>query len=150
MYPRREVNAEMSSVAQAINVKQVVPFLHVRDIQKSITFYRDGLHFEMRHSWPADQAIRWCWLTLGGASIMLQSTSKPGNPSGEGRMSLCFMCEDAIAIYRDAIANGLQPNEPYVGNSLWVTTFIDPDGNRVEFESPADVAEGTKLSEVTK
>ena len=137
----------MSAISQAVNVKQVVPFLHVRDIRKSLHFYREGLQFEIRHSWPGDEDLRWCWLTLGGASIMLQTTDRDNDPASEGRLSLCFMCEDALQIYDESLVRGLSPVEPYVGNSLWVASFFDPDGNRIEFESPTDVAEGTKLSE---
>ena len=57
------------------------------------------------------------------------------------------MCADAIAIYQQAIARGLTPARPYVGNNLWVTSFVDPDGYRLDFESPTDVAEGTVHSD---
>jgi hypothetical protein len=33
----------------------------------------------------------------------------------------------------------------FVGNGLWVTSFADPDGYRLDFESPTDVPEDTKL-----
>ena len=56
------------------------------------------------------------------------------------------MCMDALAIHDQAKEVGLEPEEPYVGNDLWVTSFSDPDGNRIEFESPTEVSEGTKLS----
>ena len=31
--------------------------------------------------------------------------------------------------------------------NLWVTSLIDPDGYRLEFESPTDVPEGTEYSD---
>ena len=34
----------------------------------------------------------------------------------------------------------------FVGNGLWVVTFLDPDGYRIEFESPTDVPEETVYS----
>ena len=33
-----------------------------------------------------------------------------------------------------------------VGNGLWVTTLMDPDGYRLDFESPTDEPEYTKWS----
>jgi hypothetical protein len=57
------------------------------------------------------------------------------------------MCADALAIYHDAKARGLSPAQPYVGNHLWVTSFVDPDGYRLDFESPTDVAEGTTYAD---
>jgi len=35
-----------------------------------------------------------------------------------------------------------------VGNAMWVTCLSDPDGYRLDFESPTNVPEDTKLSEV--
>ena len=61
---------------------------------------------------------------------------------GEG-VSVCFQCKDALAIYHDAIAHGLKPQRPFVGNNMWVTIFTDPDGYKLDFESPTDVPEET-------
>ena len=54
------------------NVKQAVPFFGVRDIEASIRFYVDGLGFRITHDWMPEGRIRWCWLELGGAAVMLQ------------------------------------------------------------------------------
>ena len=138
-----------------MNVKEVVPFLHVSSMERSIRFYIDGLGFTMKHKWVPDGTLRWCWLTLGGASLMLQEFRTEGHDSwrpagkvGEG-VSLTFMCDDAIALYHQFRSRGLDPSEPEVGNGLWVTQLSDPDGFKLAFESPTDVAEDTKLSEVT-
>ena len=56
---------------------------------------------------------------------------------------MCSMCADAIAVYHEARARGLDATRPFVGNNLWVTSFTDPDGYRLDFESPTDVPEGT-------
>jgi lactoylglutathione lyase len=136
------------------NVKQVVPFFRVSDMDRSIRFYIDGLGFNIKHKWVVDEKLRWCWLELGGAALMLQTYTKdahhawtPAGKLGEG-VSLAFQCHDALALYREFIARGLQASEPQVGNSLWVTSLSDPDGYRLEFESPTDVPEETKLSEL--
>ena len=57
------------------------------------------------------------------------------------------MCADAIAIYHDALSRGLTASRPFVGNNLWVTSLTDPDGYRLDFESPTDVPEETVYSE---
>jgi lactoylglutathione lyase len=36
---------------------------------------------------------------------------------------------------------------PFVGNRLWVVPLIDPDGYRIEFESPSDAPEESELEE---
>jgi lactoylglutathione lyase len=129
-----------------MNVKEVVPFLLVSSMERSIRFYIDGLGFEIRNKWEPDGKLRWCWLTLGGASLMLQEFTKA--PASPGGINLTFMCDDAIALYHDYRARGLSPSEPEVGNGLWVTQVADPDGYKLLFESPTDVAEDTKLSEI--
>jgi catechol 2,3-dioxygenase-like lactoylglutathione lyase family enzyme len=128
-----------------MNVKEVVPFLHVASMERSIRFYIDGLGFAFRHKWEPDGKLRWCWLTLGGASLMLQEFEKKPPPI-PGGINLTFMCDDAIALYHQYRTLGT--SEPQVGNGLWVTHVTDPDGYKLFFESPTDVAEETKLSEI--
>jgi lactoylglutathione lyase len=136
------------------NIKQVVPFFNVTNMDLSHRFYIEGLGFTMKHKWVVDVKIRWCWLELGGAALMLQEFATEGHDSwlptgklGEG-VSLCFMCEDAIALYHEFKSRGLAPSEPFVGNSLWVTSLCDPDGYRLHFESPTNAPEETRLSDL--
>jgi len=142
-----------SKVGEAINVKQAVPFFGIRDSDASLRFYVDGLGFTVKHQWAPEGRLRWCWLELGGAALMLQEYWKDGKlgggpegPLGAG-VSICFMCADAIAIYHDSMRRGLAPSRPFVGNGLWVTSFTDPDGYRLDFESPTDVPEDTVYSD---
>src|SRR5262245_33071385 len=146
----------MTTQAKAVsNVKQAVPFFMVTDIEASLRFYVDGLGFTITREWRPEHAggrIQWCWLELGDAALMLQEYRKNGPPGGgpEGRLgqgvSICWMCVDAIAIYRDAIARGIGAQRPIVENGLWVTSVRDPDGYRLDFESPTDVPEETVYS----
>lgn len=131
----------------AINVKQVVPFLRVADMKASLAFYVDGLGFEIAERWDDRGVLRWCALKLGGASLMLQQFRPKGQDAwvpdgrvGEG-VSLFFMCDDAIGFWRQATARGLDASRPEVGNHMWVTGLDDPDGYRLEFQSPTDAAE---------
>lgn len=124
------------------NVKQVVPFLRVSDMERSLRYYVDGLGFEMKNKWVVDEKVRWCWLELGGAALMLQEFQVGGG------VSLNFICENAIAIYRDARTREIQASAPQVGNGMWETGLTDPDGFRLFFESPTDKPEDTLLSEV--
>ena len=135
------------------NVRQAVPFFNVRDIEASLRFYVEGLGFAITRHWEPDRRIRWCWLELGQVAVMLQEYWKDGRPGGwptgplgQG-VSICFMCADAIAVYHDSRARGLNPERPFVGNNLWVTSFTDPDGYRLDFESPTDIPEDTVYSD---
>lgn len=76
---------------------------------------------------------------------MLQEfRTAPEGKRGEG-VSICFQCKDALAIYHAAVARGSQAKNPFVGNHMWVTTMLDPDGYKLDFESPTDVPEETEL-----
>ncbi|MGH9421847.1 MAG: VOC family protein, partial [Thermoanaerobaculia bacterium] len=91
-----------------MNVKEVVPFLHITSMERSLRFYIDGLGFTMTNKWVVDGTIRWCWLTLGGASLMLQELHKPSSETMGVGFSLNFICEDALSIYREALSRGLE------------------------------------------
>jgi lactoylglutathione lyase len=145
-----------ASAKPSANVKQVVPFFRVAEMGRSVRFYLDGLGFIMKPKWVVDEKVRWCWLELGGAALMLQEYLKdsPLASSAAGtlgrRVSLAFQCEDAVALYREFISRGIEASEPQVGNSMWVTCLSDPDGYRLEFARLTDTPEETKLSELQK
>jgi len=131
------------------NVVQVVPFFMVSNMEASLRFYIDGLGFQRTNQWIVDNKIRWCWLQLGGAAHMLQEyhpNKIPSDKRGEG-VSVCFQCKDALAIYHEALARGLAPRRPFVGNGMWVTILTDPDGYKLDFESPTTVPEETVYSD---
>jgi lactoylglutathione lyase len=135
------------------NVQQAVPFFGVSSIENSIRFYVEGLGFQITNTWIDDGKIRWCSLQHGAAALMLQEFRKKGHDSwmpkvkvGEG-VSICFQCRDALALYREFMSRAVKVSEPFVGNKMWVISVNDPDGYRLEFESPTDVPEETKFSE---
>jgi lactoylglutathione lyase len=135
------------------NVKQAVPFFCVSNIDVSVRYYVDGLGFELTRKWIDDGKLRWCWLERGGAALMLQEFWKEGQHAnlptgkvGEG-VSICFICEDALAIYREFTSRGIQASRPFVGNSMWVTFLSDPDGYLIMFESLTDLPEETEYDQ---
>ena len=135
-----------------VNVKQAVPFFRVSNLERSLAFYMAGLGFEMSNKWIDEGKLRWCWLQLGGAALMLQEFRKQGHdlwePTGkvgEG-VTICFTCEDALKFYREVVSRGIQARRPFVGNAMWVTNLSDPDGYELSFESPTDAAEETEFS----
>jgi lactoylglutathione lyase len=128
------------------NVTQTVPLLGVKDMEASLRFYVDGLGFEMTNKWTPEGKIRWCWLQLGGAAIMLQEFTNnrlPDAKLGHG-VSINFQCRDALAIFHDVKSRGIQVKTPFVGNNMWVTGMRDPDGYAIYFHSLTDVPEETE------
>ena len=138
-------------------ITQAVPFFQVTNMEASLRFYVDGLGFKMKHWWIPDREedhpdgrIRWCWLELGSAAIMLQEflpERRPKEALGTG-VSVCFMCDDALALYREFKSRGIETRKrPFVGNRLWVVPLSDPDGYRIDFESPTDAPDESELQE---
>lgn len=125
-----------------------VPFFAVSDIEASLRFYVDELGFVVTNEWKPEGRVRWCWLELDRVALMLQESGRKGQPgeSSQG-ITICVFCEDAIAIYRDLKSRGVNATRPFVGNGLWVTTVTDPDGYRIDFESPTQDPEEMVLEE---
>ena len=142
----------MQPVATGTNVEQAVPFFMVNDMQASLRFYIDGLGFTKAEQWTVDGKVRWCWLVYDSAAIMLQEFSRSGAASapsdklGVG-VSICFLCKDALSLYREFKSRGVEAKKPFVGNRMWVTQLADPDGYRLDFESPTDAAEESGLAD---
>ncbi len=131
------------------NVQQAVPFFMVHDIEASVRFYAQGLGFGMAHQWVDEGRLRWCWLELGAAAVMLQEFRSDGHhrtpPDGKLGLgvSIYFICRDAVALWHEFTFRGLPARRPFVGNRMWVTGVTDPDGYELFFESPTDVPEET-------
>ena len=53
---------------------------------------------------------------------------------------------DALAIYREITSRGIAAKRPFVGNAMWVTSVADPDGYRLDFESPTDAPEESEYT----
>lgn len=137
------------------NVTSVVPLLMVTDMERTLAFYVDGLGFTIQNRWTPEGRLRWCWMSLGGAALMVQEAVKRSGDEiptrsilGEGA-ALYFQCSDALAIYRQAAAREIHTlREPQVGNFAWEVFYVDPDGYKINFSSPTDLPEETLLSQI--
>ena len=137
----------------AENVIGAAPFFRVADMKASLAFYVDGLGFRIEKRWDDRGVLRWVSLRLGGAALMLQQFRPKGQDAwvpdgrvGEG-VSIVFTCRDAIAVWRDGSAAGLNMSTPEVGNGMWVTGVDDPDGYHLDFESATDAPEDSVFEE---
>jgi catechol 2,3-dioxygenase-like lactoylglutathione lyase family enzyme len=133
-------------------VKQAVPLYLVRNMQACIDFYVKGLGFDVTNTWLVDGEMRWCWMSMGDAAMMFQllvGDKALDKKLGLG-VELCLQCNQALVMYERALLNGLPVGEPFVGNNMWVVSLRDPDGYKINFESPTDVPEGTTYNQWSK
>jgi GNAT superfamily N-acetyltransferase/catechol 2,3-dioxygenase-like lactoylglutathione lyase family enzyme len=138
--------------AKAANVRQAVPMFLISDIDRSLPFYTSGLGAKLTNKWVVEGRIRWCWLELGEAAVMLQEFWKEG-PHGKtfpdtpgAGSSINFVCADACLYYREVKSRGIDAERPFVGNAMWVTRIVDPDGYELYFESPTDAPEESEYT----
>jgi catechol 2,3-dioxygenase-like lactoylglutathione lyase family enzyme len=138
--------------AQEQNLKMAVPFFMVSDLATSIDFYVGKLGFIVDLTWTPKEKIEWCLLHREGVSLMLQeSHAHAWNETKKGvGVSICVQCIDALALYKEFKVREVEVKEPFVGNNMWVISLSDPDGYRLDFESPTDVAEGTTYANWNK
>lgn len=133
---------------EGVDVQQLVPLLMVKSMEASLHFYVDGLGFRRTKQWIPDGKIRWCWLEHGSAALMLQEWGSSDERRTEllGKVGLGvgfnFTCRDALAFYR-TVKERVTVQQPFVGNGMWVTSLVDPDGYQLHFESPTDAEEET-------
>jgi catechol 2,3-dioxygenase-like lactoylglutathione lyase family enzyme len=74
----------------------------VTDMERSLAFYIDGLGFTIQNRWIPEGRLRWCWMSLRGAALMLQeaveSTRQKMASDGilDNGAALYFQCSDAL------------------------------------------------------
>lgn len=114
--------------------------LVVRDLDRSIAFYRDRLGLTPREERPG----KWS-LQAGGAKISLQTVE--GRPeiaaqTTPGSANICFIGDvDVDALAASLKADGLQiltgpSTKDGATGPIWSIHFRDPDGNLVEVARP--------------
>ena len=101
------------------NVRQAVPFLSVANMEASLRFYVSGLGFKMTKNWIVEGEVRWCWLEIGDAAVMLQqfptegrNSWRPSGKVGEGMIPKLRSCIDALkeGVARAHILDGRVPH----------------------------------------
>ena len=127
-------------VAQT-RITQLWPLLDVRNLERSLAFWRDKLGFTLvAHDGAPNRQMSWCRVERDGASIMLQGgrdDKHPTAPRGSG-ICLYFVCDDADAIYAELSGRGVTLAAPKVAYYGMKQLYVpEPDGYAICFESPA-------------
>lgn len=87
-------------------VSDLVPFVHVADLQRSITFY-ELLGFEVRDTYEVDGELNWVALQHAHARIMLQLASAPIDPHQQAILFYLY-AEDLDGLRDHLLSHGLR------------------------------------------
>ena len=133
----------MSSMtsAQAVTFTSVTPNLLVRDVAKSLAFYRDVLGFTMGETVPDKAPFVFVWMKRGEVSVFLNDIKAAAHdyPAAErlpqGGTATLFFVIAGVDAYHAAVApkaNVIMPlKTQFYGMREFAIT--DPDGHIITF-----------------
>jgi lactoylglutathione lyase/glyoxylase I family protein len=103
--------------------------LQVKDMERSIAFYRDGLGFPVAFTFMKKGKLGGAYFSLGERSFL--EVFQNDNPGGI--QHFCLECDDIDDFIAKATAKGITctPKE-LGGDHTWQTWLRDPDGNAFE------------------
>lgn len=128
----------MTKTAEKNCVRELVPLLRVRKMQRAVDFYCGQLGFRITSSWEPGGRLEWCRLERNGAALMLQKSCDEDGPAAQwgSGIEFFFNCDDAGAVHREFVHRGLDvapPERAFYGmDQIFVR---DPDGYRLCFQS---------------
>lgn len=121
--------------------------IQVKDLDRSIAFYRDVLGMEVRRREEVPETHgEWAELQNRGSPQLLELNWYPEGSKhfrgpyrhGDELDHLAFDCEDADTAYRELVARGARPAlPPFTEGGSRLAFVRDPDGIWIELASPA-------------
>jgi glyoxylase I family protein len=129
-----------------IEIKNMIPLLHVFDMPASMKFYCDLLGFEVVSVDDPKKAPNydWVWLRLQGVDLMLNtaydSDERPAaleaqRVAAHEDTCLYFGAPDVDAVYADLVAKGVKASPPAVAPYGMKQVYLhDPDGYQLCFQ----------------
>jgi catechol 2,3-dioxygenase-like lactoylglutathione lyase family enzyme len=88
-------------------VRDLIPFLHVRDVEASIAFY-EKLGLEVDDTYTQGGRLVWASMRSGAAALMLAEAPGPIEPTGSRHF---FYTEDLAGLRQGLIDAGWEPPE---------------------------------------
>ena len=111
-----------------------VVMLGVKDLDRSVAFYRDQLGLKLQTLIPGDFAF----FDAGGMMFALNVGLAKNSPQMVGATEIVFSVEGVREAYEALRARGVAFFiEPRVVNPpMWAANFTDPDGHRLSIFGP--------------
>jgi catechol 2,3-dioxygenase-like lactoylglutathione lyase family enzyme len=125
---------EVSVDGQRFNLPPVsMIMLGVRDLEKSISFYRDRLGIDVRQRIPG-----FAFLDSGALTIVLSEPLAKNVSPLAGATEVIFSVNDVRASYEALKNQGVEfSQEPRnVSGPMWAANFRDPDGHLLTLFGP--------------
>jgi catechol 2,3-dioxygenase-like lactoylglutathione lyase family enzyme len=110
--------------------KALVPLAHVRNVRRSVDFYRKlGFEEGNTHTPEGRAEPVWAWLQSDQAHLMLAEASEPVVPGSQAVLFYIY-CSDVAAYREQLIQAGVEAGP--IQSSFWAPRgefrVIDPDG----------------------
>ena len=107
--------------------------LGVRDMEQSVSFYRDKLGITIRQQFPG-----FAFLDTGSVSIILSEGLAKNSPNVAGAMEVIFTVEDVHASAEALEKKGIEfvQGPHHVNGPMWAASFRDPDGHLLTLFGP--------------
>ena len=107
--------------------------LGVRDLEKSVSFYRDRLGIDIRQRIPG-----FAFLASGALTIVLSEPLAKNVSPLAGATEVIFSVNDVRASYEELKDQGVEfSQEPRnVSGPMWAANFRDPDGHLLTLFGP--------------
>ncbi|OLB83575.1 MAG: hypothetical protein AUI17_08250 [Acidobacteriales bacterium 13_2_20CM_2_55_5] len=125
---------EVSVAGQRFNLPPVsMIMLGVRDLEKSVSFYRDRLGIDIRQRIPG-----FAFLASGALTIVLSEPLAKNVSPLVGATEVIFSVNDVRASYEALKDQGVEfSQEPRnVSGPMWAANFRDPDGHLLTLFGP--------------
>ncbi len=116
-------------------MKAAMIVLGVRDMDRSVRFYRDVLHLPVSGAPDGDITL----LQAGALTIVLnRPLAKAAGGAIVGATEVVFPVDSVAAAHKDLAGRGCafsaSPHE--ISPGMWAATFTDPDGHRLTILGP--------------
>ncbi len=124
-------------------INGIAPFFIVDDVQRSVSFYRDKLGFDLWYLEPADAPF-FAMLGRGAAMLMLKAVGAAPSPNPtrhpDAKWDAYVSAADPDALHAVVTGRGVQPSVELGDTSEGLRGFevTDPDGYVLFFGRPND------------
>jgi len=110
-----------------------VVMLGVRDLDRSVTFYRDLLYLPLKIQFPG-----FAFFDAGNVSLVLSEPLAKAETPVAGATEIVFAVPDVHEAYEALRANGIEfRTGPRNANGTdWAASFDDPDGHTLSIFGP--------------